>query len=414
MSRGAHPQTAARRRILSLVREKGEVSRGEISRAFSMDKKAVSVAVEALRAEGILAVRGLRESRAGRRSESLSLNGRHSATLGIDLGATHVIGVLADLAGLPLARASFEIRPGLPVELILEQMKTIAARLLSTADAPTVRGAGVCVPGFIQPDEGISLVAENISGWTNVHIRDSLEQALGIGVRVEDSSRAFAAAERWLGQARGTPDFILVDLGYGIGMGMYCEDRLYRGAAWKSGELGHTVADPDGLPCACGGKGCLETVASGRAIARQAAEGIRAGKSALLRELTKGLPEAVTAQDVGVAASMQDSYATSLLQRAGAAVGLAVANVAAILNPSVIVLGGGLVSSGRLYVDAVSEAVTRHLMPGMGPDTRIIVSDLGVDGPARGMALLAAEKTLDGTPDPASGPRASRSLSDGG
>ena len=411
MSR-AHRRTAACRRILSLVREKGEVSRGEIARAFAMDKKAVSVAVEALRAEGILAVRGLRESRAGRRSESLSLNGGHAATLGIDLGATHVIGVLADLAGAPLVRTSFDIRPGLPAELILDQMKRIAARLLSTGGAPPVRGAGVCVPGFIQPEEGISLVAENISGWTNVHVRESLEQELGISVRVEDSSRAFAAAERWLGQARGVADFILLDLGYGIGMGMYCESRLYRGAGWKSGEIGHTVVAPGGLPCACGGRGCLETVASGRAIARQAAEGIRDGRSALLRDLTKGIPDAATAQDVGVAAGMQDAWAVGLLQEAGAAVGLALANVAAILNPSVVVLGGGLVSSGPVFIDAVKEAVARHLMPGMRSDTRIIVSGLGIDGPARGMALLASEGILDGTREGEEGLEVSGSPSD--
>jgi glucokinase len=414
MTRGTGAQGAARRRILSFIRDNGEASRGEIARAFAMDKKAVSVAVETLRAEGLLAVSGLRESRAGRRSESLSLNGGHAAALGIDLGATHVIGVLADLAGTVLDRASYEIRPGLPVDLILTQMKTIASRLLSARREPVVRAAGVCVPGFIQPEEGISLVAENINGWRDVHIREVFQLELGIPVQAEDSSRSFAAAERWLGQARGAADFIAVDIGYGIGMGMYCGGVLQRGGSWKSGEIGHTVMDPEGLPCACGGRGCLETIASGRAIARQAAEGIRAGRSTLLRDLTKGIPEAVTAQDVGIAASMLDGYAISLLVDAGSAVGLALANASAILNPSVVVLGGGLVSSGRVFVDAVKDAVRRHLMPGIGQDMRILVSRLGADGPARGMALMALEGILEGTRSAAAGTRTSVSTSDGG
>jgi len=396
MRTGATAQKSARQRILSLIREKGEVSRGEIARAFSMDKKAVSVAVERLRTEGILAVSGLRESRAGRRSETLRLDGRHAATLGIDLGATHVIGVLADLSGTVLERASYEIRPGLPVELILDQMRTIAARLLSNRQARAVQAAGVCVPGFVHPEEGVSLVAENIPGWRDVRIREIFEQELGIPVRVEDASRALAAAERWLGQARGVSDFIALDLGYGIGMGMYCAGLLYRGGTWKSGEIGHVVVDPAGLPCLCGGRGCLETVASGMAIARQAAEGIRAGRSGLLRGLTKGIPEAVTAQDVGVAASMRDSFAIGLLEAAGSAVGLALANVSAIFNPSIVLVGGGLVSSGRVYLDALEAAVARHLMPGILQDMRVLVSDLGVDGSARGMAVIASEGIFAG------------------
>jgi predicted NBD/HSP70 family sugar kinase len=387
-------QGTVRSRILDFIRENGQVTRGEIARVFAMDKKAVSIAVESLRAKGIIAVNGLRESRAGRRSESLALNRHYAATLGIDLGATHVIGVLADFAGTVLEKASFDIRPELPVDLILTQMTTIASRLLSVRSEPAVRAAGVCVPGFIQPEEGISLVAENIHGWRDVHIREVFQRELGIRVHVEDSSRSFAAAERWLGHARGVSDFIVLDAGYGIGMGMYCGGMLQRGGTWKSGEIGHVVMDPHGLPCACGGRGCLETIASGKAISRQAAEGIRAGRSALLRDLTKGIPEAATAQDVGVAASMQDGFAISLLAHAGAAIGLALANASAILNPSVIVLGGGLVSSGPVFVDAVKEAVARHLMPGIGQEMRILVSELGADGPARGVALMAAEEIL--------------------
>jgi len=386
-----------RERILSLAREKGQVSRGEISQAFSMDKKAVSVAVDRLLSEGILAVNGVRESRSGRRREILAVNGSHAATVGIDLGATHVIGVLADLSGTVLDRASYDIRPGLPVALILDQMRTIAARLVSTPRGGGARAIGVCVPGFVHPVEGTSLVAENIPGWKDVRIRDALQEGLGLPVRVEDASRALAVGERWLGKARGERDFLVLDLGFGIGMGIFIGGSLYRGTGWKSGEIGHTVVDPRGLPCACGGRGCLETVASGRAIARQAAEGIRDGRSQLLGELTKGNAGVVTAQDVGVAAGMSDPFAMELLEAAGSAAGLALANAAAILNPSVVVLGGGLVSSGRVFLDAIWKSADRHLMPGMRQDLRIVESELGLDGSARGMALIASERIFSGT-----------------
>ena len=216
MKRRSILKKAKRVRILDLVREMGESSRGEIAREFSLDKKAVSLAVDGLLEEGILAVSGYRTSRAGRRRELLSINGRHGISIGIDLGATHVIGVLSDLAGVVLERAFFEVRPGLPMEIILEQMKTIAARLLFSGRAASrVRAVGVCVPGFIKPGEGISLIAENIAGWRDVRIRELFETEFREPVYVEDSSRAFAAAERWLGHGRGQKDFIargLVDL----------------------------------------------------------------------------------------------------------------------------------------------------------------------------------------------------------
>jgi len=397
MKRRSVLQKAKRERILAFVREKGESSRGEIAREFSLDKKAVSLVVDGLLGEGIVAVSGFRDSAAGRRRELLAINGKHGVSIGIDLGATHVIGVLSDLAGVVLERAFFEIRPGLPVELILEQMKIIASRLLSSPKAArSVRSVGVCVPGFIKPDEGVSLIAENIDGWRDVRIRELFEAELHAAVCVDDSSRAFASAERWLGCAKGVKDFVALDLGYGIGLGIFSAGAPLRGTDWKSGEIGHTVVNPDGLPCACGNRGCLETVASGKAIARQAAEGIRAGKSALLHELTHGDPDAATAQDVAVAATMADPFSLSVIRAVGAAIGLALANTANILAPSLAVLGGGLVSAGSTLTDPVKESFHRHCMPGIREHVRINVSALGADASARGMALEAAEIVFAG------------------
>jgi predicted NBD/HSP70 family sugar kinase len=394
-------QKSKRGRILSFIREKGQTSRGEIALEFSMDKKVVSVIVDDLLSERILAVSGFRDSGSdpvrGRRRELLAINGAHSACIGIDLGATHVTGVLSDLAGTVLDRAYFEVRPGLSVDLILDQMKTISARLLSReGETGGVRAVGVCVPGFVHPVRGVSLVAENIPGWRDVRVREIFQAEIGRPVALEDSSRAFATAERWLGKCRGLRDFIALDLGYGIGMGMYTGGALHTGSAWKSGEIGHTIVDPEGMPCTCGNRGCLETIASGRAIARQAADGIRAGRSPLLHELTHGNPESVTAQDVALASGMKDPFSTRLLQAAGNAVGLALANAVNLLNPSVVVLGGGLVAAGPTLTDALASSLARCTMPGIREDMRLELSELGDDGSARGMALIAAEGVFEG------------------
>ena len=387
--------TEKRSRVLAFLREKGEASRSDLAMEFSLDKKTVSLLVDSLGAESLIESAGFRGSAAGRRQELLRLNGGHSSFIGIDLGSTHIIGILMDLAGRPLNRIFFEIRPGLPVHIILDQMKTICRRLMDTAGAAgPVRCIGICAPGFMNPETGISILAENIPGWRDVKLREIFASELSLPVVVEDSSRAYALAERWQGDGRGRQDFVLADLGYGIGMAVVVGGALLRGAGNKAGEIGHTIVAPDGPACTCGNRGCLETVASGRAIARQAAEGIETGSSELLRGLVHGRAESVTAQDVAIAASMGDEFSAGLLRAAGRRAGMAIANAVNILNPSLLILGGGLMGTTRIMEESIAEALSAHCMRGIFEDVELRVSKLGIDGSALGSGILAAAQVF--------------------
>jgi predicted NBD/HSP70 family sugar kinase len=384
-----------RSKILALIGERGEVSRGDLAAEFGLDKKTVSSIVDSLASEDLLAQAGFRDSLGGRPQELLRLNGMHSSFVGIDLGGTHIIGVRVDLAGRLVDRVFFEIRPGLPVDLILDQMRTICSRLIAAPQqAGPVRSIGICVPGFVNPDTGTSIVAENIPGWQDVRLREIFASDCSLPVVVEDSSRAYALAEKWQGDARGTPDFVLADLGYGIGMGVVVGGSLLRGAGNKAGEIGHTIVAPGGPACTCGNSGCLETVASGRAIARQAAEGIAAGKSELLSGLTHGRADSATARDVAVAASMGDAFSTDLLRAAGTLAGMAIANAVNILNPSLLILGGGLMGTTRIMEESIAGALRAHCMRGIYEELEMRVSRQGIDGSARGAAILASAEVF--------------------
>jgi predicted NBD/HSP70 family sugar kinase len=391
------PGSRARRLLeaLAVVRERGRASRGEIARALGLDKKTVSSLVGELCSQSLVEGVGFRESQAGRRQELLAVRGSHSCFLGIDLGATHILGILTDLNAAVLDRLDFEIRPGLPADLILSQLKSIARRLLGSdkATAP-VRGVGVGVPGFVNPEKGVSLLAENIPGWQDVRLREILEGELGAPVEVDDCSRAYGRAERWLGQGRTERDFLLLDLGYGIGMALHLQGGLYSGSGYKSGEIGHTVVKLDGPACACGKRGCLETVASGKGIASAAAAGIREGRSAVLAGLTQGNAEAVTAQDVSVAASMGDGFAAEILREAGTYLGVALANAVNLLNPALVVIGGGLSAAGELLLGSLRESLSRCTMMGIAEDLRLELSRLGPEASALGCALQAMERVF--------------------
>jgi predicted NBD/HSP70 family sugar kinase len=379
---------------LAVVRERGRASRGEIAQALGLDKKTVSGLVGELAAQSLVEGAGFRESQAGRRQELLAVRGSHSCFLGIDLGATHILGILTDLNAAVLERLYFEIRPGLPAGLILSQLRSMARSLLASgkASAP-VKGVGIGVPGFVDPRKGISLVAENIPGWRDVRLREILEGELGVPVEVDDCSRACGRAERWLGMGKKERDFLLLDLGYGIGMAIFLRGELYAGSGYKSGEIGHTVVKLNGPPCSCGKRGCLETVASGKGIAGAAAAGIREGRSAVLAGLTHGQAETVTAQDVSVAASMGDGFARGLLREAGGFIGAALANAVNLLNPGLVVIGGGLSGASEL-LDGLREQLSRHTMMGIAEDLRLELSRLGAEASALGCALLAMERVF--------------------
>lgn len=187
---------------------------------------------------------------------------------------------------------------------------------------------------------------------------------------------------------------MLADLGYGIGMAIVVNGLLLRGAGNKSGEIGHTIVAPGGPLCSCGNRGCLEAVASGRAIARDAAAGIQEGRSELLKGLTRGRAESVTAQDVAIASSMGDGFCTELLRSAGKLAGLAFANAVNIINPSLLILGGGLIGTNRTMEECLTQALGTHCMRGIFEDLELRVSRLGIDGSALGCGILAAAEVL--------------------
>lgn len=390
----ADKKEAKRLRILNYVRNEISVSRSEIAAALGLDKKSVSVIIDELIHEKLVFLAGFRDSQAGRRQELLSINGVHSNYIGIDLGATHIIGVRTDLNGRVLDRISFDIRPGLSVEIIIEQIKSIAATLqASDAGTSDIAALGVDLPGFVDPIRGISLMAENIPGWNEINIRAILEESVGRPVYVADCSRTMGLAERWMGKGGDVDDFLVLDLGYGIGMAMFLDGIPYSGAGFKSGEIGHTVVEPDGPLCTCGKNGCLEVFASGRGIALFAEALVKEGRSEILAELIHGDAKTVTAQDVAVAASMNDTLSLELLTNAGSYIGTALSHAVNILNPRKIILGGGLTGAGKPLFDNIHVALQTHTMKGIMDDVVVELSELGVETSALGSALLAMEHT---------------------
>ncbi len=376
--------------ILSYLRQNRTATRSDLAAALGLHTRTVAHTVKTLLDRGLLVPAGRQKSAAGRRQELFSINGLYRNYIGLDLGATHIIGILVDANCSVLERVAFDIRPGLGVEMIISQLRSVANRLLLSGNrTASVGGVGVCVPGFVDPRSGVSIVAENIIGWRNIQLHRILSADTTAPLVIEDSSRALGVAERWSGSVRRASDFLVIDIGYGVGMAIYASGELYGGTNYKSGEIGHITVIPDGTVCTCGKRGCLETVASGKAVAALARAAVREGKSPMLMDLVQGNVDSISAADVGVAANTGDALARDLLRSAGGFIGLALANAANLLNPSQIVLGGGMINAGAILLDSVREALSLHTMTEIFNELELSLSELGIDGSALGSAIIA-------------------------
>jgi glucokinase len=236
-----------------------------------------------------------------------------------------------------------------------------------------VAGAGVVVPGIVDEARGVAVFSANL-GWRDLPLRALLEARTGLAVGLGHDVRAGALAEATLGAARGERDVLFVPVGAGIAAAAIVDGRLLVAGGY-AGELGHLQVDPGGEPCGCGGRGCLETVASGAALARRyAARAGRpvAGAAAVAERVRVGDPDA---------AAVWDDAAAALAQGLAAAV--------ALLGSRLVVIGGGLAGAGDLLLGPLSEKLLARLSPGSTRVPRLVLAALGDQAGCLGAALLA-------------------------
>lgn len=313
--------------------------------------------------------------------------------LGVDLGGTKVAAapVLAsgDLAGdirvVPTGAAA-----GMEgvLRTVLEMVTAILEELRRRGDA--LRGVAVATPGFVDPETGdIPYATPALPGWADVQLRQRLEAAAGAPAFLINDGQAAAWGEFRRGAGRGTRDLLMVTVGTGIGGGAVTGGQLLRGACGATARIGHVSLDARGPLCYCGGFGCLESYASGSALARAAAEVVcaRGAETALA-----GLPGPVTGADVLAAAASGDRIARAIVEEAAVCLGAGLAVAVNLLNPARIVIGGGVARAGALWLEPAEAAMRRRLPPPLREAVRVRPAELWEVAGIVGAALLAWER----------------------
>ena len=303
--------------------------------------------------------------------------------IGIDIGGTKIAGALVDSEGQIVREA----RVPTPAKDIDALVDSVVGLINELSEGHRVLGAGVAAAGFVDAEQANVIYATNLTG-RNEPLKAKLEKFIDIPVIIENDANAAAWAEYRYGAGRGYKHMTMLTIGTGVGGAIITNSKMLRGGFGVAAELGHMRIVPNGRPCACGAKGCFEQYASGTALLRAAKELAASGEveGARLHELQQQAGELTGAQ-VYQAITEGDAGALRILGELGTWIGETVASLSAILDPEVVVIGGGVSQAGDLLLDPIKKAFLAN-MPAQGfrPELEIktaeFVNDAGVVGAA--------------------------------
>jgi len=306
-----------------------------------------------------------------------------SRHLGLDLGGTNIKAVVVehdddgwrvldqDQVGTPAAQGP---------DRVVARLAEVGAEAIGRC--PGVGTVGIGIPGLYDPIAGTTRFLVNIPGaWAGKPVAGPVGDALGCPTALINDARAFGLAELRLGAGRGATAMIGLTLGTGVGGVVAIDGRIYQGRDGTGGELGHQTLDPEGPPCGCGNRGCLEAYARADRIAE--ACGSR------------------TVEDAIAKARAGDPRARAGLERVGRYLGVGIANMITVMTPQRVVIGGGVAASVDMLLDAIRDEVTRHVFTTSMEGVDIVPAELGTWAGAIGAAIHGAEHAASGASEPA-------------
>jgi glucokinase len=312
--------------------------------------------------------------------------------IGLDVGGTKILAARVGADGSILA-AERVPSPATDPNRILEAMVEVA-RAVRTDE---VEAIGIGAAGLVESATGVITFAPNLA-WRDVGLVEDVGGALGLPAIADNDATAAAWGEYRFGAGRGSRHLLLVTVGTGIGGGIVFDGRIYRGAHGFAAEIGHIIVEPGGPLCGCGNHGCWEQVASGHAIERAGREAAERYPHSGIARLAEGVPARVTGSLVTRAALDGDDTARAILAKVGRRLGEGIAGLVNVLDPQVVVVGGGAIAAGDLLLEPARRSFAATVE---GPDARpavpIVPAELGNDAGVVGAAVLALEEILSGT-----------------
>lgn len=313
---------------------------------------------------------------------------RKTYSIGIDVGGTKISAALFTPEGKMSSRNKSPIDTSKPEKTLLQIIQII--RDLEShveKEKAGVKAIGIAIPGIVYQSTGI-VWAPNIPGWEHYPLRGNLQREIMIPIALESDRSAYVLGEQWCGIARGLKDIVFLAVGTGIGAGIIVDGILCWGSEGIAGAVGWFALDSI-FREEYAEMGCFEAEASGSAVARKAIQLIKEGESSLMFELVNGNLESITAKTVVEAARKSDVIAMKIIESTIKYLSMGIANIVSILNPQMIVLGGGLFQSGDFLLEPVKAEFRKWAQPIAAKNVKIELSSLGEDAGLYGAGKLA-------------------------
>src|SRR5262252_1121326 len=282
--------------------------------------------------------------------------------IGVDLGGTNLRIAAVDGTGRLIEKVTLGTKVSLGRDHVINEMCDAIQRLSQKyGNSGSLQGIGIGVPGIIDMQTGLLRESPNLPGWAEYPVRDEIERRLSTMVILENDANVAGFGEKWLGAARDHEDMAMLTMGTGVGGGIVFGGKIWHGMNGMAGEFGHTTVEPEGHPCGCGNRGCLEQYASATAVVRMAREAIAENAASQLARAAHSDPE-FSAKSIYNLAIQGDEDARRIFRRVGRALGIVLSGMVNALNLPIYVVGGGVASAWDAFAPTIFEELRTRCM----------------------------------------------------
>jgi glucokinase-like ROK family protein len=380
--------------VMRALGRQERISRTEISNITGWSKAKTSQEIRSLVAKGFLVDVGEGASQGGRKPRLLRLNDQLGYLVGMDIGATSIDLVLADVGGKVLQSRSEPADVRQPPDAFFTRCCNIILEMAAVQGCrpAQILGIGVGVPGPVDFSHAVLVAPPLMPDWENFPIRDFIQRTFPTAyVVVDNDVNIMALGEQRAGDGIGIDHFIFIKIGTGIGAGIVSNGKIHRGIIGCAGDIGHICVDKQGAVCRCGNTGCLEAMAAGPAISEKAVQAAKNGLSPLLLQMLESNGGYLRPEDVNAACREGDQAALEIIRSSGQMIGDVLAGLVNFFNPSHIFIGGGISNFGNHLLVAIRRAVLRRSLPLATRNLSINYSRMGPEAGVTGAVTLARE-----------------------
>jgi N-acetylglucosamine repressor len=388
------------RLVLHLIHSGVHNSRLELAREADLSPASITSIVQRLMTKRLVIESEPARSNLGRRPVPLEIRSDAAHLVGVDLGSIYLRIVITDINGNIIHKYRTPTGMAEGRKRVLEKtFQSIEEAIKGSGLSPgAIRGIGIAHSGVIDSDAGLVISYPRpgqMAEWKNIPLRQIFQDQFNVPCLLEDSVRTTTTAEKCFGLGKDLDNFLYINVGMGIGAGIFLDGKLYRGAGGSAGEFGHITADENGPLCSCGNNGCLETVASCGAIIRAVRTAIEQGIDSKIRDLADGDLDKVSIEIIAQAVAENDSLAFRVLQKAASYIAIGLADLVNLLNPRVMICGGALFREvPQLLSEPVRRIIKQRSLEKSANEVQLQVSRLGAEAGALGASRLIAEKIL--------------------